>query len=985
MYNAVGISLDNSLSIFYSNNNKIFNNNLRGNTNQAIDATNANIWDSGYPPGGNHWDDYPGVDLNSGPNQDIPGSDGIGDTPYNINGGAGAQDRYPLMASYIGTPTPPPLVVNIITPTDNSFSEELVNFSGTASGGTPPYTYVWTSNRIAEPLGDTDELSEELPFNNIPGMNQHAITLTVQDSAGNPPATKTVILNVVKQKIKILVVPIAASDGELSPGDRISIKSLADDTKEFYLRSSYGAIYLDFDLSFNSVVSADVDLLQEKNCKDCRKMEADTLTKLEKPPYSMDLSKYKVYVIVDTSGTLQGGNSGGFNDAPFTAALVPIGVRNRLGIWVHEMGHLSGNFTQTSETNGDIIWPDPYDLYLIGNVNSWDVMARGVDVFDSTGAYRINQPTDMSILSKTKLGWLNKNTFVGKDGDGDHFVMSTENMHYNDSALVYKPSPFSNVEYYIEARELIQPSYYRYTKKWWDLIPYDAWFNLENGILIYKVGHDVKNNPDSINILRSISSNSNSDVQDPTFLASEGAAASIRIDVPYFATFSVIESNSAHPYNATIRIETCDAFCRWIEGVKLDSTPLLKSDVWSFSSEYFNSNGTIPNLDLHAVTPEGLHIGMNYTSNEYEMQIPGGIASGDMIGEEWIFVPTGTNVSYYVDSHDVQKYLEEHPEVNASNATMNYSISHMKYGENPQRVELPDGNWTVTNRTVSVPQNYIIEPGVIKEIVPEPPASITNLTFEAGSIWLNFTWLNPPDPDFHHVMLYLNGTFKTNIPAPQNYYNFTGLEPDTLYELGTHTVDSSGNVNETWVNATARTLPFSDSTPIVSNSTASHEIPDDTENEPLWGETAQLNVTVTDDSGVASVTVNLSEIGGSAAKPMTNIGGNIWSTTTNASAGTPPKIYNLTVNATDTLGNSNTSVTIPLRVMKNGDTTGNGVVTIGDALRCANNVSYPGNSAYALSSPYVADVNGNGIINIGDCLRLANNVSFPGNLLFILK
>jgi hypothetical protein len=54
-------------------------------------------------------------------------------------------------------------------------------------------------------------------------------------------------------------------------------------------------------------------------------------------------------------------------------------------------------------------------------------------------------------------------------------------------------------------------------------------------------------------------------------------------------------------------------------------------------------------------------------------------------------------------------------------------------------------------------------------------------------------------------MLYLNGSFKTSIPAPQNYYNFTGLEPDTLYELGTHTVDSSGNVNETWVNRSATT------------------------------------------------------------------------------------------------------------------------------------------------------------------------------------
>jgi hypothetical protein len=170
--------------------------------------------------------------------------------------------------------------------------------------------------------------------------------------------------------------------------------------------------------------------------------------------------------------------------------------------------------------------------------------------------------------------------------------------------------------------------------------------------------------------------------------------------------------------------------------------------------------------------------------------------------------------------------------------------------------------------------------------------------------------------------------------------------------------------------------------PKVTNAAANQsDIPDDTDNIPLWGETARLNVTVTDESGVASVTVNLSEIGGSAAKPMINIGGNIYSTTTNASAGTPPKVFNLTVNAKDTFGNSNTGVKIRLKVMKNGDVTGNGAVNIGDALRLANNVSHPG--AYALSSIYVAEVTGDGKINIGDALRLANNVSYPGA--YILK
>ncbi len=62
------------------------------------DSVNGNKWDNNYPLGGNYWSDYSGVDNFKGPNQDIPGSDGIGDTPYIID--ADSQDNYPLMESF---------------------------------------------------------------------------------------------------------------------------------------------------------------------------------------------------------------------------------------------------------------------------------------------------------------------------------------------------------------------------------------------------------------------------------------------------------------------------------------------------------------------------------------------------------------------------------------------------------------------------------------------------------------------------------------------------------------------------------------------------------------------------------------------------------------------------------------------------------------------------------------------------------------------
>ncbi|MCZ7358032.1 MAG: DUF2341 domain-containing protein [Candidatus Methanoperedens sp.] len=85
-----------------------------------------------------------------------------------------------------------------------------------------------------------------------------------------------------------------------------------------------------------------------------------------------------------------------------------------------------------------------------------------------------------------------------------------------------------------------------------------------------------------------------------------------------------------------------------------------------------------------------------------------------------------------------------------------------------------------------------------------PPASITNLASINGTTWINWTWSNPQDSDFNHTMIYLNGSWKDNISNP--YYNATGLAPDTVYEIGTRTVDIAGNINATWVNETARTL-----------------------------------------------------------------------------------------------------------------------------------------------------------------------------------
>ena len=100
-------------------NNHIYHNNFISNTKQVGYRSSEvrdgkpvyaeDVWDDGYPSGGNYWSDYNGTDFYSGPFQNETGNDGIGDTPYVID--ENNVDHYPLMNPYTITP-PAPLVIN---------------------------------------------------------------------------------------------------------------------------------------------------------------------------------------------------------------------------------------------------------------------------------------------------------------------------------------------------------------------------------------------------------------------------------------------------------------------------------------------------------------------------------------------------------------------------------------------------------------------------------------------------------------------------------------------------------------------------------------------------------------------------------------------------------------------------------------------------------------------------------------------------------
>jgi len=114
------------MEISRSSGNKFYYNNFIANKDQISIYESTNVWDNGYPGGGNYWSNYTGVDSFSGPYQDQLGSDGIGDAPYVID--KYNKDRYPLMKPLSPPPPAYPLAEWIESPNYTPADERNITY-----------------------------------------------------------------------------------------------------------------------------------------------------------------------------------------------------------------------------------------------------------------------------------------------------------------------------------------------------------------------------------------------------------------------------------------------------------------------------------------------------------------------------------------------------------------------------------------------------------------------------------------------------------------------------------------------------------------------------------------------------------------------------------------------------------------------------------------------------------------------------------------
>jgi parallel beta-helix repeat protein len=97
--------------IEYSTQNTIWGNNIVDNDQQVHVSASSNNWDGGYNTGGNYWSNYADVDIYRGQDQNLPGSDGVGDTPHIID--PNNRDNYSLIEPWSWTPND--VAVEVVT------------------------------------------------------------------------------------------------------------------------------------------------------------------------------------------------------------------------------------------------------------------------------------------------------------------------------------------------------------------------------------------------------------------------------------------------------------------------------------------------------------------------------------------------------------------------------------------------------------------------------------------------------------------------------------------------------------------------------------------------------------------------------------------------------------------------------------------------------------------------------------------------------
>jgi M6 family metalloprotease-like protein len=468
-----------------------------------------------------------------------------------------------------------------------------------------------------------------------------------------------------------------------------------------------------------------------------------------------------------------------------------------IGTWAHETGHALGRILQPSKP--PFYLPDRYgDKNGNHSIGDWDLMGSG----NWLGVPAGSNPDHMSSFSKDWLGWLDNKSV----GYGTYWINSLATMNYGDEITRYiteNNTKRNYINYYIIETRANNPAYSR-----WDTsapIPY----GYNNSLVLYQVDDYGKGNS-TVDYIKNL--------------------------IPWRGT-PYADYSSYWDFASKIRFTALDERARtvgtkplfemevgidnfsipWLVGAILEPENNLLGYVPSYSwSSPLNIKIPLPDIDLHAYTPDGKHVGMNYTTGIYENEIPGANASGDLLnGREWIFVPDNIKVQFVVDSRDNQNFLNSYPELQQiTNGTQSYNLTlvydvpdDVRYTASTEQSIQPGDvmkyNYSITRNT----------DGTYKVIVDDVPPIIFNTTPKNITNNSQISAEFADNPDGSGINSSSISLIIDNINVTQNATitdNSISIEPilqDGLHEIFLNVSDNAGNIAAANWNFTLDTVP----------------------------------------------------------------------------------------------------------------------------------------------------------------------------------
>jgi parallel beta-helix repeat protein len=195
--------------------NLFYHNNFYNNQVLVLAPHATDMFDNGFPTGGNFWDTYSGVDKHTGMAQDQPGSDGLGDSPFSL--GTSTQDGYPLMRAFEDNPL---AAIAIVHPDDGAMLEGTVIAEAVVTGDYVSMVEWYLDDTLVgrdhtEPyqlILDTDALVED---------STYALKATALIRLSSP-ISDTVSVTVNNMAAAGLPIDVSTVAASYSPDDRVT-------------------------------------------------------------------------------------------------------------------------------------------------------------------------------------------------------------------------------------------------------------------------------------------------------------------------------------------------------------------------------------------------------------------------------------------------------------------------------------------------------------------------------------------------------------------------------------------------------------------------------------------------------------------------------------------------------------------------------------------------------------------------------------------